>query len=101
MNWVEKKFHEDMVNIYVTAKKELKYNATRFFQFVNEIGGVNTAKTLIAKDGGSSGFVELWEYGRLDLSMEAHVLKPEYKELFTENERKICMERLEEYGYKL
>ncbi|TJX13003.1 hypothetical protein E9840_11275 [Tissierella creatinini] len=90
-----------MVNIYVTAKRELKYNATRFLQLVNEVGGLNAAKTLLAKDGGSSGFVELWEHGRLDLSMEAHVLKPEYNELFTENERKICKERLEQYGYKL
>ena len=34
MSPFEKKFHNDMVNIYVTAKQELKYNATRFLQLI-------------------------------------------------------------------
>ena len=32
MNALKNKFHEDMNNIYFTAKKELKYNASRFIQ---------------------------------------------------------------------
>lgn len=99
MSQLDKKFHHDMVNIYVTANKELKYNATRFLQLINEVGGVNAARTLISKEGGSSGFVVLWEHGRLDLSVEAHVLKPDYKELFTAEEREICKNRLKQYGW--
>ena len=34
MSAIENKFHEDMKNIYFTAKKEIKYNASRFFQLV-------------------------------------------------------------------
>jgi hypothetical protein len=41
----------------------------------------------------------LWMHKRLDLSIEAHVLKPEYIELFTEKERNACKERLTEMGY--
>lgn len=97
---IEKKFNKDMINIYREAKRELNYTASRFMQLISEIGGLRAAKQLISKDGGTSGFVTLWEMGRLDFSIEAHVLKPEYKELFTEEEREICRDRLKEYGYK-
>lgn len=100
MNDLEKRFNKDMNNIYWEAKRELNYTATRFIQLITEIGGLRAAKQLISKDGGTSGFVTLWEMGRLDLSIEAHVLKPEYKELFTEEELRICRERLKEYEYK-
>ncbi|MEW6661353.1 MAG: hypothetical protein ACOY9Y_05265 [Bacillota bacterium] len=43
----------------------------------------SAAKILISKDGGTYGFEVLWEHKRLDLSVEAHVLKPEYRELFS------------------
>ena len=39
MSALKNKFHEDMNNIYLTAKKELKYNATRFIQLVSREGG--------------------------------------------------------------
>lgn len=101
MNQLEKNFNEDMKNIYMTAKKELKYNASRFWQMVIDKGGVQAAKILIAKDGGTYGFEILWEHGRLDLSVEAHVLKPEYAEIFTDAEKEMCRERLEKFGYKI
>lgn len=59
------------------------------------------AKQLISKPGNTYGFATLWEHGRLDLSVEAHVLKPEYEPLFTEEERQICRERLEQFGYRV
>ena len=90
-----------MKNIYLTAKKELGYNATRFLQLLSDKGGVKAAKILIAKDGRTDGFEILRNHKRLDLSVEAHVLKPEYNELFTDEERKMCRERLERYGFKI
>ena len=99
MNEVEQKFHKDMINIYHEAKK-LKYNPSYFWQMVCEKGGYETAKQLIHTDTPSEGFTTLWELGRLDLSFEAHVLKSEYKSIFTDDERSICIERLESYGYK-
>jgi hypothetical protein len=100
MNHLEKKFNEDMKNIYLTAKKELKYNASRFWQLVIDKGGVQAAKILIAKDGGTYGFEVLWEHRRLDLSVEAHVLGPEYVDLFSDEERNMCRDRLERFGFK-
>jgi hypothetical protein len=99
MNKLENRFHEEMRDIYFTAKRELKYNASRFIQLVSSEGGLNAAKQLISKSGGTYGFEVLWENGRLDLSVEALVLKPEYEELFTQEEQDICLSRLKEYGY--
>lgn len=98
---LEKKFNVDMQNIYITAKKELGYNATRFLQLISEKGGLHAAKQLISKNGGTYGFEVLWENNRLDLSVEAHVLNPQYSELFTEDEKEICRNRLREFGFEI
>ena len=55
---------------------------------------------MILRDGGTDGFAKLWELGRLDLSVEALVLKDEYKELFSDQEREACRSRLKEYNFK-
>ena len=99
MEPLEKKFNDDMNQIYIRAKRELRYNATRFMQLVSDKGGLLAAKELIKKDGGTYGFEVLWENRRLDLSVEAHVLKPEYQELFSNEEIEICRIRLKEFGY--
>ncbi len=101
MGLIEIKFNEDMKQIYFTAKRELGYNATRFMQLVSQIGGLQAAKQLIAKEGGTYGFEVLWENKRLDLSVETLVLRPQYESLFTEEERKLCRERLKQFGYNV
>ena len=101
MTPLEKRFEQDMIEIYATAKKECGYNASRFLQLLSAKGGLAAAKQLISKSGGTDGFTTLWENGRLDLSVEAHVLKPEYAELFTEEERRMCRERLLQFGFKV
>lgn len=88
-----------MVAIYDEAKRSLSYNATRFIQMVSEHGGVAAARQLLRATNVSDGFTVLWEKGRLDLSVEAHVLLPEFESLFTEDERVIARSRLREYGW--
>ena len=94
-----KKFHQEMVDVYKITKREVGYNATRFLQMLSEKGGVAAAKQLIMKDGGTEGFGTLHMAGRLDLSVEAHVIKPEYAELFTQEEIDTCIKRLKEDHY--
>lgn len=98
MNSVENKFNAAMQNIYRTAKVELGYNTTRFLQLISDNGGLKAAKILISKKGGTYGFEVLWECNRLDLSVEALVLDEQYLELFTDAERNICKERLDQFG---
>ena len=94
---LEKQFEQEMIDIYVTAKKECGYTASRFLQLLSTKGGLAAAKQLISKR--TEGFTILWEHGRLDLSVEAHVLKPEYQTLFTPEERQLCKDRLIDVGY--
>ena len=68
---------------------------------VSEHGGLETAKTLLQNKELAEGFVSLWQYGRLDLTMEAMIHEPSWKELFTSEERKIAEKRLTDLGYAL
>ncbi|MBZ9621424.1 hypothetical protein G9F71_000770 [Clostridium sp. FP2] len=100
MNDLERKFYTAMTDVYRKADKECGYRATRFLQMLSEKGGVKTAKELVSKEGGTDGFSKLWQLGRLDLSVEALVLKDEFKELFTEEQLSLCKARLEKYKYE-
>lgn len=94
MQTLEEKFEEELKNKMFLAKKECKYNPTRFNQMLARHGGVETAKQLIdaaQKTGNpSTGLTTLWSCGRLDLSMEESVCKPEYKSLFSEVQIAYC-----------
>jgi hypothetical protein len=96
---IERSFHRAMVAIYETAKRELGYNATRFLQMVSEQGGLATAGQLLWSDKPSDGFTTLWSHHRLDLTVEALVLREEYAALFTEVDRQRARDRLELYGW--
>lgn len=100
MTELESSFHDDMLNIYIEAKK-LKYTATYFYRMVVEHGGLQAAKILIHKDEVTSGFTRLWELKRLDLSTEALVLEDKYHDLFTDKERQICNARLLTYEFDI
>jgi len=99
MRPIENLFNEDMKNIYFTAKRDINYTSTRFMQLVSKKGGLQAAKQLIAKEGGTYGFEVLWENKRLDLSVETLVLKTEYESLFSAKEKRLCSERLKQFGY--
>ncbi len=96
---LESDFQRDMVKIYVEAKK-IGYNPTRFLQMIDEYGGLGAAKRLLStEEFVQDGVVTLWKLGRLDLSVEAVVLKEKYSELFSEHERQVARKRLKELGY--
>ncbi len=96
------KFHEAMVDLYYAAAKQINYRATRFLTMVNQNGGWDAAKKLLQSKQPSEisdGLTELWRAGRLDLSVEALVLKPDYSTLFSLEELNIARKRLSELNY--
>ena len=96
---LESKFESELINTYKEAKK-LKYNPTRFLNMVYRWGGVETAKRILAtEDFIQEGITKLWKLGGLSISLEAIVLKPEYRELFTDRELKTAKKRLEDLDY--
>lgn len=83
---LERRFDAAMMDIYHSAAR-LGYQPTHFLEMVVEHGGVATAHQFLAADKIQDGLAELFLLGRLDLTVEQHVLLPEYEALFSEDER--------------
>ena len=91
-------FDHAMREVYRRAKEEVSYNATYFLRMLEEHGGLDTARRLLREPSVSDGFTALWSAGRLDLTVETQVLKPEFEPLFTRRERLVAQRRLEDPG---
>lgn len=96
----EQQFDAAMMDIYRRALAEVNYRATRYHQMLMQHGGLETARTLINAPQVSDGYTELWQRGRLDLTVEALVFDhPQYHCLFTSEELDRTRFRLREYQY--
>ena len=97
---LEDQFHHSMIGVYENAK-DYEYFATYFKRMLDEYGGVETAKRLLAKQEIQAGLMKLWEMNLLDQSMEALVIQGRFKPLFTDDEISEARRRLEELGYDI
>lgn len=108
---LELRFHDAMLDVFRLAGEATRrtrsdgtiargYWASYFLRGVRNHGGPDYAHQLLRKEGATDGFQRLKEEGRLDLTMEALVLRPEYAELFTDEERRVAAHRLAEAGYQ-
>jgi hypothetical protein len=92
-------FEDALRGTYEAARKR-GYVATYFLQMLEEHGGVETAKRLLAKSEPQDGLFELWNLGILNESMEAVLCdNPRYRVLFRDAEIDEAKRRLEELGY--
>ena len=89
---------QELRGIYEAARKR-GYVAAYFLQMLEDYGGVETAKRLLAKSEPQTGLFELWQLNLLHESMEAVVLQDKFKGLFTADELAEAHRRLEELGY--
>lgn len=99
MRQIELELFNDMVNIYREADVQCNYKQAGFLQKLQLKGAIVAAKEVINATELTESFTKLMECNRLDLSLEALIAKDKYKELFTAQERKICLKRLKEHGY--
>jgi hypothetical protein len=95
---LEAEFHEQMVNVYRNALTQAHYKATKFLEMVTMQGGLKAPKTLLHTTYLPDGFAELWQRGRLDLTMEYIVIQAPWRALFTEDELRVAQERLATHG---
>jgi hypothetical protein len=91
-------FDEAMLDIYRKADRELGIKFKNFLDKVVTLGALNAAKHFL-NDPLQSGFTTLWEHKRLDLTMEALVIKPKWANLFTELELEEARKRLRDHGW--
>jgi len=82
------RFEQRLREIASKAIHECDYRPNYFLQMLDELGGVATAKALLAKPMPSEGFSALFEKNRLDLTVEHVVLEDEWDGLFTAQERR-------------
>ena len=99
MSRLEQNFHAEMLRVYQREKAVRPHNAIRFLQMVTQQGGVGAAKALLNASNVSDGFTELYMRGRLDLTVEAVVLREPWRRLFTPDELAIAKTRLDAVGY--
>jgi len=95
MTDLENRFDLAMYDIYRRAKSECHYDATRFLLMLKTKGGLATAKELLHNDKSYEGLIHLILCNCKHLTVEAHVLLPEFAALFTEEEKRIARSRLE------
>ena len=81
------------------AARARGYIATYFIQMLEEYGGLETAKRLLAVSEPQTGLYKLWELHLLNESMEAVVLQERFRSLFTQAEMNEARRRLEELNY--
>ena len=98
MSTLAEQFHHAMIGVYENAK-QYHYYATYFKQMIDQYGGLDAAKRLLATPEIQAGLMKLWELKILSKSMEALVLQERFRPLFTEAEIIEAQRRLEELGY--
>lgn len=64
---LEKQFEQEMIGIYMTAKKECGYNPTRFLQLISTKGGIALRSSQSANPAERTGLlpsgnVAVWIY---------------------------------------
>jgi len=96
---IEQTFHDEMMQGIAETTKRFGYVPTYFLQMVTQHGAIQTAKILLAAETPQEGLNKLWELGQLHMTMEAQVLDPKYRLLFTRQERAVALKRLVERGY--
>jgi hypothetical protein len=97
---LERQFARAMRDIYERARAEAGYMANYFLRMLSELGPLETARRLLHSQRPSEGFTALWQRGRLDLTVESLVLRPDFVDLFTDEDRDLARSRLSEYGYE-
>jgi hypothetical protein len=99
-NALERRFSKEMGLIYERAVSECDYRPNYFLQMIKDRGALSTARALLSGQP-SQGFVKLWELGRLDLSVEALVVREDWQSMFRGEELAIARKRLLDAGFQV
>ncbi|HEY8588374.1 MAG TPA: DUF262 domain-containing protein [Naasia sp.] len=76
------------------CRAEVDYHPLQLKEMAHQHGAVGAVRRLVSAPTPSDGFVRLWDAGRLDLTVEALVLR--YPSLFSEDELSAARRRLDD-----
>ncbi len=80
---------------------EVNYRWKRYKWMVRTYTAVGTVKRQVVKPGVWPGFQKLADAGRLNLTMEALVIQPDFAPLFNEREQAAARQRLKDHGFSI
>ena len=95
----QKDFEAAIHHVISQTLKDTSYRPSYFIQMVADRGAYDASLSLIRASKPSDGFTKLWELKRLDLTVEAVAVRPEFANLFTSDDIKVSNRRLAQYGY--
>lgn len=95
---MERNFQDAMIECYHTAS-EYGYYHTDFLRMIVNRGGIGAAKHMLATNEFSSGLIVLSGLGKLDISMEAMILKKKWSHFFSDEEINTAATRLRRLGH--
>lgn len=98
---LERRFHSDMSSLYRRTTSEFGHGAVDFIWMMSDYGAVEAARRLVTAPRPSQSFDYLWARNRLDLTVEALILRLEYRELFDPDVIARARSRLREAGYQV
>ena len=97
---LERQLRADLSEACMISWEKFGYHPTRFLQMLNENDAAEVAVELVSSPVPSDGFTRSWENGALHLTVEAHVIRPEYAPLFNKQTVDMARNRLRDYGYE-
>ena len=93
---LQQQFHREVLGLYDRCAS-LGFRPVLLRRYIVLNGGVAAAKELVFKPG-TTGLERLLDLGKAEMSLEATMLRPEFRPLFTEPELKEARQRLESAG---
>ena len=86
----------DMLKIYKEVDLQCGYKLDNMLQKINVKGALYAAKSLI-RDDDDNGLEVLISSNKEELSLERLILDEKYKNIFDDEDREICNNRLRKY----
>jgi len=96
---LEKRLEQELLEASNLCRTKYKYNPSRFLQMMKAEGAVKTSIKLIMAPTYHEGLTRLWELKRLDLTVEAIIIREPYSELFPEEVVNKAKDKLKQLGY--
>ena len=98
---LEKELEESLLNALKESKKlHAKINFDFVYSFIKSYGAIGASKRLMltGTEKIQSGFIKMWELGRIDLTFESIITDEKFKFLFDNKVIDIANKRLEEFN---
>jgi hypothetical protein len=95
MNTLERKLYGRMEDVIQICQRELSWKPIAAIEMIHKHGPVDAARQMVLTPGGTAGFAQCWEAGRLELSFEAVILEEGFRSLFNKEVLAEARNRLE------